>query len=328
MQPVFGVPHCSLIRCFGHAKPLNTDRNPFGIHHREHGFHALVRGADQPAERILECHLAGGGTLDPHLVLKRGGHHPVVIAQRSVRIGQVFGHEEQADPLNARRRIGQAGQHQMDDIIRQIVVAAADENLVAADAEAVTIGHGLGAELPQIGAAMRFRQAHRTRPFAADQLGHIRRLQLVRSVNLQRHSRAVGQAGIQPEADIGGTQHFLDHLGEAMRRALPAPFGAGTERGPASFAELLVRGGEAIGGADNAVFDPAALLIAGVIQWQQHFAAHLRRFFHDRFVQIGGEIIEPGQVAEAVVGVEFFQREPHVADRGVVGLHVMLSFNF
>ena len=46
---------------------------------------------------------------------------------------QEFRHEEQADALDALRRIGQAGQHQMDDVLGQVMLAGGDEDLRAGD---------------------------------------------------------------------------------------------------------------------------------------------------------------------------------------------------
>jgi hypothetical protein len=55
----------------------------------------------------------------------------------------VLGHDEQADALDAGRRVGQACQHQVDDVAGQVVLAGADEDLAAGDTVgAVRLGFG------------------------------------------------------------------------------------------------------------------------------------------------------------------------------------------
>ena len=58
---------------------------------------------------------------------------------------EVLGHEEHRDPLGARRRAGRAGQHQVHDVVGEVVLAVRDEDLLAADApRAVASRFGLG----------------------------------------------------------------------------------------------------------------------------------------------------------------------------------------
>ena len=55
--------------------------------------------------------------------------------RRHGAVGDVeLGHDEQRDALAALRRVGQAGQHQVDDVVRHVVLAGGDEDLVAGDA--------------------------------------------------------------------------------------------------------------------------------------------------------------------------------------------------
>ena len=64
-------------------------------------------------------------------------------------------------------RVGQAGEHQMDDVLGQIVLAGGDEDLGAGDlVAAVAGGLGAGADQAEIGAALRLGQAHRAAPAA------------------------------------------------------------------------------------------------------------------------------------------------------------------
>jgi hypothetical protein len=87
--------------------------------------------------------------MDAHFVLQARTVHRVACAQRAVGIDQVLGHHEQAHALDAHRRIGQAGQHQMDDVVGHVMLASANENFCAGDfVSAVGLGFGLGAHKP------------------------------------------------------------------------------------------------------------------------------------------------------------------------------------
>ena len=48
-------------------------------------------------------------------------------------LGQELGHQEQADALDALGRVGQAREHEVQDVFRQIMLAGADEDLGAGD---------------------------------------------------------------------------------------------------------------------------------------------------------------------------------------------------
>ena len=60
LQPVLGVNQRVLPGNLGDAEPLDADAEPGRVHHREHGPHALVRLADEPARGVVEIHDAGG----------------------------------------------------------------------------------------------------------------------------------------------------------------------------------------------------------------------------------------------------------------------------
>ena len=47
----------------------------------------------------------------------------VAPAGRTVRVNQVLGHQEQADAFNSRRCVGQTGQNQVEDIVREVVIS-------------------------------------------------------------------------------------------------------------------------------------------------------------------------------------------------------------
>ena len=179
LQAFLGVDGGVLVGDFGDAEPLDADAEAGRIHHREHVPHALVRQPDQPARCLLEIDHRGRRRLDPHLVLDRAAGHPVAGPGNGLAVlflGQEFGHQEQRNAPDALRRIGQTGEHQMENVLGQIVLAGGDEYLGAGDpvgpvATNLVIGLGLGADETQIGAALGLGQAHRPGPAPVDQLG-------------------------------------------------------------------------------------------------------------------------------------------------------------
>ena len=99
--------------------------------------------ADEPARRaavVAEDHGAGRRGVDAELVLDAAAAHVVARAQRAVGVDQKLRHQEQRDAARAGRRIGQARQHEMDDVVGQIVLAIGDEDLRAGDAVGAVAG--------------------------------------------------------------------------------------------------------------------------------------------------------------------------------------------
>ena len=269
-------------------------------------------------------HLAGGRGLDAHLVLKGATGHAIALARRTVRPRQELRHEEQADTLDALGRVGDLGQHQVDDVLGEVVVARRDEDLRAGDAKGpVVLRHGLGPQEAEIGAAMGFGQAHRAGPRAVHELRQVGRLQLLRGVALDRLIGPVAEAGIEAEGQVRGADHLLDELVDARRQALAAIGGVRAHGGPAALPERLVRLGKALRRTDDAVLQAAALLVAGGVQRQQALRAELAGLLQDGVGDVGGEVFQARQGLG--VGVQLVQHEAHVAQGSLVGLHRVSS---
>jgi hypothetical protein len=111
--------------------------------------------------------------VDAHLVFERDGVHVVALAQRAIRVDQKLGYDEQRDALDAFRSVRGAGQHQMNGVLRHVVLAPGDEDFLAEDPVMIAFRHGAGAHRRQIGTGLRFRQIHGAGPFAADHLRQI-----------------------------------------------------------------------------------------------------------------------------------------------------------
>src|SRR3546814_19883833 len=75
-----------------------------------------------------------------------------------------------SDALAAGRCVGQAREHQVHDVVGEVVPAGGDEDLGAADRVAAVVPwHGAGPEQAQVGSATRPGQAHGAGPAAVAQ---------------------------------------------------------------------------------------------------------------------------------------------------------------
>ena len=147
--------------------------------------------------------------------------------------------EEQRDALGAGRRIGQPGEHEVDDVVGEVVLAIGDEDLRAGDAVAAVGGAlGLGAQRADVGAGLRLGELHGAHPFAAHQLAEIARFEVVGAVGGERVDRrhgqhradAEGHGGRIPHLDAGGVDGVRQLLAAPLRRrgqAVPAGRGPG-----------------------------------------------------------------------------------------------------
>ncbi len=136
-----------LIGAFGDRDALHADGKPRRVHHDEHVLEAAVLLAHQVADRaavIAELQHRGRTRLDTELVLDRHAMHIVARAQGTVVVHKELRHDEKRDPFHAFGRIGRARQHEMDDVLRHIVLAPGDEDLRAEEAVA-TVALRLGA---------------------------------------------------------------------------------------------------------------------------------------------------------------------------------------
>ena len=224
----------------GDGDAFEADVEAGVVHHGEHVFEAAIGLADQKADRAalfaIGHHRRGAG-VDAELVLDRGADDIVALAGRAVGIDQEFGDHEQRDALDAGRGVGQARQHEMDDVFGDVVLAPGDENLRAGDAVGVAVGNRARAHRRQIGARLRFRQVHGARPFAGGHFGQVERLLGVRAVMRDRRDRAHGEHLAQRERQIGRRPHFQHGRVDQLRQPLPAPFSRRRHGVPAVAAE-------------------------------------------------------------------------------------------
>ena len=151
-----------------------------GAHHHagllddvEHLRDAVVHLADQPAlggrAVLAERQLAGRGDLQAHLVLDVGDEYAVALAELAgLGVEEELRHEEQRQTLGAGACALGAGQHQVEDVLEQVVgVTRGDEALHAVDVPgAVVLLDGLGAAGADVGAGVGLGEHHGGAPAA------------------------------------------------------------------------------------------------------------------------------------------------------------------
>jgi hypothetical protein len=220
-----------LRRGFQVAQALHGHVQPGRVHHQEHRRQATVGFADEPAFGLLEAHLAGGAALDAHLLLDAVAEDRVASTVR-----QDLGHDGQRQAPRAGRRIGQAAQHQVHDVVGEVLVAAADEDLLARHLHGHAVGRfalGVGAcaHQAQVAAGLGFGQVHGGQPFAARHLLQVQRLQRRRAVALDDLVGAVQQPGVHGPGMVGRGQHLEQRRVQQLWQALAAGSGAQASAG-------------------------------------------------------------------------------------------------
>ena len=230
LPALLGVGDGALGGALGHRHALRADRQARGVHHDEHDVEAAVLLADQIADGALallaELHHAGGAGVDAELVLDAGADDVVGRAERAVLADEALRHQEQRDAARAGRRIGQARQHEMHDVVGHLVVAVGDEDLGAEDAiAAVGLLDRAALEPAQVRARVRLGQVHGAGPLARHHLRQVEALELVRALRLDGVDGAEREQRAQAERQVGGVPHLAggggDRLAAGSARPIP-----------------------------------------------------------------------------------------------------------
>ena len=189
-----------LISALGHGMALDAHAQAGVFHHGKHIGQAFAGAADQIAFGFVKLHHASGAGVDAELVLQPHHAHRVARAEAAISVHQIFGHDKHRNALHARRRIGQARQHQMNNIFGDFLRAPGDEDFLAADGiSAVVFGHGLHRHLRQISARARLGEVHGAAPSAFTHFGQVNLFLLIVGMVEQSFNRADGEHGQKRE---------------------------------------------------------------------------------------------------------------------------------
>ena len=320
-----------LVRALGEADALHADAEAGRVHHDEHVFEAAVLFADERADRaamVAELQHRGRARLDAQLVLDRHAVHVVAFAQRAVVTHHELRHDEQRNPLHARGRVRRTRQHEVDDVLGHVVLTVGDEDLGAENlVGAVALRHGARAHGGEVGTGLRLRQVHRAGPLAGDQGLDEARLLLGGTGRQQRFDGAVRQQADEGERDVRAVEHLDARRGDELGQALAAEFRRVLHALPAGVRETAERFLESLRRRDLAVVPVTRLLVAGMIQWGDDFAAELRVLFQHGLDGVGRRVFAAGQLIDLGQVGQFVHDEQHVLQRGLIGHRSLLVFS-
>ena len=268
------------------------------VHHLEHFFHAALGLAqkDAPAGLVLaEFQSAGGRGVQAHFLLQAHALHVVGPAQAAVRLHPYLGHYEKADALGALGSAFYAGQHQVDDVFGEVLLAAGDETFLSGDfvdagIVRLRVLYRRAFQPSHVRAGMRLGEAHGAAPFAPVEVFAEQGAVPVRAKGFYDARVAHGEAAYHDQRQVGAHQKLAQQAGGHRRQAGPAVFRVVVQGYPAARAELVpgfVKGRRHL--------HLAALLYAtGAVAVLQAGAQHLLRQGH-----------APGQVFFQGLPVEF-----------------------
>ena len=278
----------------GDRDALQRDRQAGMVHHRDHAGHAMVLFTDDEAggaAAVAVDHGAGRGGVNAELVLDRMRADIVACAERAVGIGQEFGHEEERNALRSRGCVGEPPQHQMHDVVGEIVLAIGDEDFLSADA-ITAVGRALGprAQGAHVGAGLRLGELHGAHPFAGNELGEISALELLAAVRRQRIDRRHSQNRAEAERHGGRVPHFQTRGVERMWKILAAPLRRRGKRVPATFGPGVIRLLPSRWRRHGAVVEARAVAVTDHIERSEDVGRELACFREHRLDHVIAEI--------------------------------------
>ena len=323
LQAALGVLNRVLIRRISLRQALDAHAQPRGVHHDEHGSEALHLLAQHITGGAIIIHHAGGVGVDAHLVFDGTASDGVARTQRTIVVHDILRHDEQADALHAVRRARRLGQHEVDDVVRQVMLAGRNEDLGAGDRPAaIGVRLGAGADQAEIGAALRLGQVHGASPAALHHVGQPLGLLLRRTHHFDRRLRAFGQAGIHAECHVGRRDKLLHHRADRVGQALAAMMFVRNQPAPAAVAELLVGLPKPIRRRHAAVsVAGAALAVTGQVERCQNFGTELAALVEHGLDQIGRDALKTRHMGLVVEAGHGLQHEQRVFHRGAIGGH-------
>ena len=266
--------------------------------------------------------------MDAHLVFNGAAVDAVALAHAAVGVHMELGHDEQRDATAAGRGVGQAGQHQVDDVLGHVVLAGGDEDLLAGNAVGtVALRLGLAAQQTQIGAGVRLGQAHGAGPLTAGELGQVGGLLLGGAVRMQGIVGAVGQTRIHGPGLVGAVEHLVDRLIQRHGQALAAVVGVAGQRGPTTGHELAIGVGKTRrrGHGMGLRVQRAADLVALAVEREQHLGRELAALFEHC---VDGVSVQLGMCRHGLERLfdlqHFVKHKLHIAQRRGVLTHACL----
>ena len=229
--------------------------------------------------------------MNAHLVLDAAAEHIIAGAERTIGIHQEFRHQKQRYPLGSGRRIGQARKNQMDDIVRKVMLAIGDENLLTENAVRAVIGPlGPRAQCSHIGTGLRFGEIHGSHPRAGDELWQIGVFQIIRRVGFKRLDGAKRQCRPDAKSHGAGIPHFQCRHREHHRQTLSAELFLAGQGVPAGTDPVAVNIFPAGRHGDFGIFQRCSVLVTNLQERRNARGREFTGLFQDGIDQIVGKV--------------------------------------
>ena len=135
------------------------------VHHVEHVGEPLMRFAHEFADAgpsLAEVEQRGGGPTPPHLVDQPAEGDVVRVAERAIVGVAPLGDDEERDPLGASGGPRDACEHQVHDVLGELMLSSRDPDLGPLDAIGpIGVGMRRGAQIGEGGSRVGFSERHR-----------------------------------------------------------------------------------------------------------------------------------------------------------------------
>ena len=256
--------------------------------------------------------------MDTQLVFDRYAAQVIGLAERAIAVGNELRHHEQRQTLDTGGCAIDARQHQVHDVLRHVLVAVGDEDLLAADQVVIAVRGSAGADRGQVRAGLWLGEIHGARPFTGHHLRQVGFLEEITAGHHQCFDGAVRQQRAEHEGHVGAAPDFLDRRAEHRRRALATVLGGNRQLRPAAFNILLVCCLEAWRGGHAGVTPLRASPIATLVERCEHLAGKAAGLVKHRLGQLGGIVRKTRQLRQLGAAEHVVEQEALIGDGGAV----------
>ena len=191
---------------------MHANRQARLVHHHKHGGEAFILFANQiagGAAFLAKLHHTRRARHDAELMFDTRTDDIITRAKRSVSVDQKLRHQKQRNSARASWRIGQAREHEMDDVLRHLMFAVGDKNLGARNCvAAITPPLSFSFDDGKIRAGVRLGQVHGAGPFARHHVWQIAGFERIAAANQNGVNRALGEQRAQTERQVRGIPNF------------------------------------------------------------------------------------------------------------------------
>ena len=222
--------------------------------------------------------------MNPQLVLEGKDLVVVAFAGFAAVVEDELGDNEHRDPPGAGCGIGEPCQHEMDDVLGQVLITPGDEDLGAEQpVGAIVLGNCLGAKRTEVGAGVGLGEIHGAGPFTTNQLLHVG----VPSSSSEPWNRSASTApwvsvGHKRKRHVRRLEQLFDDNPDQVGEAAPTPLFRKVGSGPSRVDELPVRLFETVGSAHGPVLGQhRTLAVADLIEGGHDLGEEPTRFFEE-----------------------------------------------